>query len=224
MDAKAETMEPLKNIWLKFDWPNHLWIARDLLADRWSAAIWSCLARIQLRAHGIHRVGHNLRVKGRLHIFTRRNHSIEIGDNVMMVSRFRSNPSGITNPCVLDTLMGGKIRIGNHVGMSGTILSSRSSIIIGDHVKLGSNVKIFDHNYHSLNAETRRDGLLDRQDVRTAPVAIGEDVFVGTNATILKGVTIGTRAIIAAGSVVTKDIPANEIWGGNPAVQLKMVP
>lgn len=214
-------LKKLKTSWSKFDWPNQIWIIRDLLMDQWSAAIGSRLARRQLKAHGCRRVGKGLRVKGRIHIFTRRNNSIEIGDNVIIVSRFRSNPVGITNPCVLDTLMGGKIRIGSNVGMSGVILASRSSITIGDFTQLGGNVRIFDHNYHSLNPENRRNGRLDAQDVRTASVVIGNDVFVGTNAMILKGVTIGDRAIIAAGSVVMTDVPAGEIWGGNPACRLK---
>jgi len=210
-------LKKIKTSWSKFDWPNHIWIALDMVADRWAVAIGSRIARAQLRLHGAKSIGHGLRVKGRLHLFTRRKNSIEIEDNVTLVSRFRSNPVGIVNPCVLDTLMGGKIVIGNHVGMSGVILSSRSSITIGDYTKLGGNVRVFDHNYHSLDWKNRRNGRLDSQDVRTAPVVIGEDVFIGTNAMILKGVTIGDRAIVAAGSVVTKDIPADEIWGGNPA-------
>ena len=205
----------------KYDWPNHLWVIRDLLMDQLSGAIASRRARVQLKLHGAACVGRGLQARGRIHVFTRRKNSIEIGDHVAIISRFRSNPVGLTNPCVLDTWMGGKIKIGNHVGMSGVVLSSRSSITIGDHTLLGGNVRIFDHNYHSLDWEKRRNGLLDRQDVRTAPVVIGDDVFVGTNAMILKGVTIGDRAVIAAGSVVSKDIPAGEIWGGNPAVRLR---
>lgn len=213
----------LKNIWLKFDWPNHLWVALDQFEDRCAVGLWSYVAWIQLKAHGVRCIGRGLCVKGRLHVFTRRNNSITIGENLMMVSRFRSNPVGIVNPCVLDTLMGGKILIGNNVGMSGVVLSSRSSITVGNHVMLGGNVRVFDHNYHSLSAECRRDIRMDRQDVRTAPVLIGDDVLVGTNAMILKGVSIGNRAIVAAGAVVVKDIPAGEIWGGNPAVRLKSV-
>jgi len=207
----------LKTKWAKLDWPNHLWLALDLLADRVSAMFWSQMATFQLRTHGVKPIGKGLQIKGRIHIFTRRNRSITIGDHVTLVSRFRSNPVGIMNPCVLDTLMGGKIHIGNHVGMSGVILASRSSITIGDYTKLGGNVRVFDHNYHSLNWEHRRNSALDSQHVRSAPVVIGSDVFIGTNALILKGVTIGDRAIISAGSVVTSNVPADEIWGGNPA-------
>ncbi len=201
----------------KFDWPNHIWIILDKLSDNISMLFWSCVARIQLCLHGTKCVGKNFKVKGRIHLFTRRKDSIKIGDNVIFVSRFRSNHVGIINPCVLDTLMGGEIKIGNNTGLSGVILSSRSSIVVGDNVKMGGNVRIFDHNFHSLNWENRRSGLLDINDVRTDHVVIGDDVFIGTNSVVLKGVTIGDRSIIAAGSVVTKNVNNDEVWGGNPA-------
>jgi acetyltransferase-like isoleucine patch superfamily enzyme len=211
----------VKNGSRKYDWSQQLWVALELLEIRMTTKIDSLAAWCVLRSRGCRTIGKRLRVRGRLHVFTRRNDSISIGDHVLMVSRFRSNPVGITNPCVLDTLKGGTISIGNHVGMSGAVLSSKESIVIGDHVKLGANVRIFDHNYHSLNWENRRDGVRDAADVRSAPVVVGQDVFIGTNSIILKGVSIGDRAIIAAGSVVSCDIPPDEIWGGNPAKCLR---
>ena len=57
----------------------------------------------------------------------------------------------------------------------------------------------------------------------TAPIVIGNDVFVGANSIILKGVTIGDRAIIGAGSIVTKDIPKDEVWAGNPAKFIRKI-
>ena len=61
-------------------------------------------------------------------------------------------------------------------------------------------------------------------DIRTKPVHIGENVFIGGHCVILKGVTIGDGAVIGAGSVVTKSIPAGEIWAGNPAKFIRKVP
>ena len=81
---------------------------------------------------------------------------------------------------------------------------------------VGGNVRIYDHDYHSLDFELRR-GRQDGDHVRSRPVFIGDDVFIGVNAIILKGVTIGDRAIIGAGSVVAHSVPADEIWAGNPA-------
>ncbi|MNL65825.1 2,3,4,5-tetrahydropyridine-2,6-dicarboxylate N-acetyltransferase [compost metagenome] len=53
--------------------------------------------------------------------------------------------------------------------------------------------------------------------IKKEPIIIEQDVFIGANSIILKGVTIGARSIIGAGSIVTKNVPADEIWGGNPA-------
>ena len=71
--------------------------------------------------------------------------------------------------------------------------------------------------------EDRRYYANDRANTKTAPVIIDDDVFIGTNCIIGKGVHIGARSIIAAGSVVVKDIPADEVWGGNPARFIKKV-
>ena len=57
----------------------------------------------------------------------------------------------------------------------------------------------------------------------TAPVRIENDAFIGTRCIICKGVTIGEKSIIAAGSVVVKDVPAGEMWGGNPAKYIKKI-
>ena len=62
---------------------------------------------------------------------------------------------------------------------------------------------------------------LDFKNKQNAPIYIKDNVFIGANATLLKGVTIGENAIVGACSVITKDVPANEIWAGNPAKFIK---
>lgn len=176
----------------------------------------SVIAKLKFKMLGCH-VGKNFKIDGKLYLWMQRKGCVRIGDNVKINSRFGSNLVGLTNPAVFQCLDEGTIAIGNNVGMSSVVLSSRSNIIIGDNVKIGGNVRVFDHNYHSLNFINRRDPLQDQTDCRTAPVEIGDDVFVGTNAIILKGVTVGDRAIIGAGSVVSCDVPPDEIWAGNPA-------
>lgn len=89
-----------------------------------------------------------------------------------------------------------------------------SQIQIGENVNIGSDCKIFDHDFHSIDYETRIHG---DSEIKTSPVHIDDGAFIGTNSIILKGVTVGKHSVVGAGSVVTKTIPDNEIWAGNPA-------
>ena len=85
-------------------------------------------------------------------------------------------------------------------------------------MKIGGNVRIYDHDFHAVNYLARRDSQLDMTQCKSAPVVIGDDVFIGANSIILKGVTIGDRSIIGAGSVVSlKEIPPDSLVAGNPA-------
>jgi acetyltransferase-like isoleucine patch superfamily enzyme len=149
----------------------------------------------------------------------RRTGSIKLGHSVQLLSGWRSNRVGLSGPVLLQTFGEGTIEIGDHSGGSAIVLSSRSKISIGKHVNLGGNVRVYDHDFHALEPGYRRLGL-DEQAVfvRTSPVEIGDDVFVGTNSIILKGVKLGDRSIVAAGSVVFKgDYPADCMLAGNPA-------
>jgi acetyltransferase-like isoleucine patch superfamily enzyme len=146
--------------------------------------------------------------------------TIRLGTGVLLISSWRTNRVGLTNPVLLETFKGGFIEIGDFSGASSVVISSRSRVSIGKHCKIGANVRIFDHDFHSIDPAIRRTAK-DRAHVVSKPVSIGDDVFIGTNSMVLKGVSIGDRAIIAAGSVVTKDVPADEVWGGNPAKQLR---
>jgi len=162
--------------------------------------------------------GTNLKADGKIIISTKHLECIHIGDHLKINSRFKSNLVGITNPAVFQCIKGGTISIGNYCGLSATVLSARSNITIGSNVKIGANVKIFDHDYHSLDYKKRRDPVLDGENCKYSPIVIGDDVFIGVNSIILKGVNIGPRTIIGAGSVVAiKNIPADSVVYGNPA-------
>lgn len=123
-------------------------------------------------------------------------------------SRIRVGPKGI-------------LRIGDRVGASNATIVCEESVEIGDDVLIGGGVQIFDTNFHSTVADVRASGRGTRADVRTAPICIGSRVFIGANALICKGVTIGDEAVVAAGSVVVGAVPAGETWGGNPARRIK---
>jgi acetyltransferase-like isoleucine patch superfamily enzyme len=147
-----------------------------------------------------------------------KNAQIIIGTRVALYNHSRANLIGINSPCILVATENARIEIGDDTGLSGTVIHSRKNISLGRHVKVGANCKIMDHDFHPLDYQTRRDNSTG-PDIALA-VEIGDDVFIGTNALILKGVKIGNGAIIGAGAVVTKSVPAFTVWAGNPARQI----
>lgn len=166
--------------------------------------------------------GNNLKVSGKVYVALQKKGAIKIGNNFRLNSNSSSNLVGISNKASFQIIANGRIEIGNNCGFTSTVLSSRSLIKIGDYIKIGGNVRIFDHDYHSLKYLNRRESKLDSLDVMTAPVIIEDEVFIGTNSIILKGVHIGARSIIGAGSVVSlKIIPPDSIVAGNPALIIR---
>ncbi|KAA5597168.1 acyltransferase [Blastochloris sulfoviridis] len=93
-----------------------------------------------------------------------------------------------------------------------TLIYASAEVRIGDDCMIAPFVHIVDSDHG-----TRRGQLMNRQANVAAPITIGSDVWIGTHAVILKGVTIGDGAVVAAGAVVREDVPANTIVGGTPA-------
>ncbi|ENJ9655114.1 sugar O-acetyltransferase [Clostridium botulinum] len=125
----------------------------------------------------------------------------------------------ITAPFFVD--YGNNIYFGNNceVNMNCTFLDD-NKIIIGNNALIAPNVQIYTA-FHPTNAqerfgEAREDGSFEFCKTQTAPVVIGNNVWIGGGVIIMPGVTIGDNVVIGAGSVVTKDIPSNKIAYGNP--------
>lgn len=151
---------------------------------------------------------------------SRKSKGINIGSMFSMHNGLYGNPIGVNNKCTFIVYDNAKICIGNNVGISQSALIAHANIIIGNNVKIGGGTCVYTSDFHSLNAEIRRTSA-DYKLKKIASVTIKDDVFIGAKCIILKGVTIGARSIIGAGSVVTKDIPEDEIWAGNPAKCIK---
>ncbi|MEH1823859.1 MAG: acyltransferase [Nostoc sp.] len=122
------------------------------------------------------------------------------------------------------------ISIGKRVFITGSLIASQN-IEIGDDVLIAWGTTIVDHNSHSIYfSERKKDavdwmaGKKDWTHVKIAPVKICNKVWIGFNSIILKGVTIGEGAVIGAGSVVTKDVPAWTVVAGNPARIIREIP
>lgn len=117
-----------------------------------------------------------------------------------------------------------RITIGDRTSIGNSMLVAAESIYIGNDVLISWDVTIVDHNSHALDFEDRANDVLDWakgakdwSKVKIRPVVIGDKVWIGFGVKILKGVTVGEGAVIAAGSVVTKDVPPRHVVGGNPA-------
>lgn len=109
----------------------------------------------------------------------------------------------------------GRIEIGDCVLMSpGSRLSASDEITLGDGVMLANGAYVTDSDWHTIYDRTERDE-------RITPVHIGENVWLGDHATVLKGVTIGKNSVVAARAVVTRDVPENVVVAGNPAKVVK---
>jgi Acetyltransferase (isoleucine patch superfamily) len=116
------------------------------------------------------------------------------------------------NNAVGDVIIGDYTRVGLHNTIIGPVN-------IGHHVNLAQGITVTALNHNFEDSEKR----IDEQGVCTTPVVIEDDVWIGANAVILPGVRVGTHSVVAAGAVVTKDVPPHSIVAGVPAKVIKKI-
>lgn len=148
------------------------------------------------------------------------NAKIYIGENFKMNNGVKYSDSGLNGKCRIEVRDTAILTIGNNVGMSDTTITCHEKIIIGNNVLIGVGAQVRDTDNHSQNPQDRLIGL-DWKNKKNAPIVIKDNVFIGANCFIMKGVTIGENAIIGACSVITKNVPDEEIWAGNPAKMVR---
>ena len=166
-----------------------------------------------LSFHNI-KYGKNFILRGQINLYGEG--KIVIGDNVTLNSNIVFNPIGGISGISFHAAEGSIISIGNNVGISNSALVSQGpGIEIEDDVMIGGSCKIYDTDFHSITYAER----IQYPDpgIKMGKVVIKQGAFIGAHSIILKGVTIGRYSVVGAGSVVTKDVPDNEIWAGNPA-------
>jgi acetyltransferase-like isoleucine patch superfamily enzyme len=135
--------------------------------------------------------------------------------------------------CSFSVGVNGRCSVGDFTLLNGALVMAEELIEIGSHCLVSWNVGIADSDFHPLAPAQR---IIDahalapffkdrppRPKIRTAPVIISDNVWIGMNAVILKGVTIGENSVVAAGAVVTKSVPPNVVVAGNPAVITKQL-
>ena len=167
--------------------------------------------------------GKNMIIRNKVYIINMG--KVKIGDNFVLSSGDNIN-SVSRNICASIHVMSDEalITIGDNVGISAACIRTMKSVTIGNNVNIGADCLIMDTDAHPHDYLQRRrdfEKSMNRKDyitlIPTSPIVIEDDVWIGARSHILKGVHIGARSVIAAGSVVTKDVPEDCVVGGNPA-------
>ena len=159
---------------------------------------------------------------------------VRLGLGARLVNRAGSEAVRIGSETVIRGVLrneqGGSMTIGSRVYVGdGVILSAMATIDIGDETLIAHGVQVFDNDTHPLDADQRALDFRRKLGHKTAepitiaraPVRIGRGCWLGMNSLVMKGVTIGDGTVVAGGSVVTQDLPAGVVAGGNPARSLR---
>lgn len=154
------------------------------------------------------------------HLRTRQSGAVVLGEHVSCYAG-----------CSFSIGLNGRVTVGDFTLLNGALIMAEEKIEIGSYCLVSWNVGIADSDFHPLDPAQR---LIDAQAIapyfkdrpprpklKTLPVIIRDNVWIGMNATILKGVTIGENSVVAAGSVVTKSVEPNTVVAGNPAIVVK---
>lgn len=177
---------------------------------RWPSMLW----RLEARLKGVEFQG-RADILGRPVISLAPGSRIVLGANTRVFSSRRGNLLSLARPCTLRALASGAaVLIGRDVGLSGATICAGGLIEIGEGTIIGAEAMLIDNDFHQPAGAW---GWADECRANARPIRVGRGVFVGARAIVLKGVTIGDRAIIGAGAVVTRDVPSGFIAAGNPA-------
>jgi len=146
---------------------------------------------------------------------------VKIGENLVLISSSFFSEPGVNHPVIIRTLSSNaKLTIGDNVGISGGGICCADSITVGNNVMFGANAFATDTDFHPINPFNRR---FSKDNTQKSPVIIEDNVFLGMNVLILKGVKIGKNSVIGAGSIVVSNIPSNVIAAGNPCKIIKKI-
>lgn len=176
--------------------------------------------RFKFRFLGVN-LGKGSSIRNSVHLVVLPDASVNIGEHFSINSGGNLNPLCNSTHTSIKVCRGAKLNVGDYSGISGGTLWVTREVVIGNHVNIGANCHIIDGDIHSMDWRVRREDYkkdLDSPDYPAAksPIRIDDDVWIGTDSIVLKGVHIGARSVIGAGSVVTSDIPADCIAAGNP--------
>ena len=183
--------------------------------------------QILFKLNNVHH-GKNFKVFNKIYLIDKG--TIRIGNDFMFTSGDCINPISRNLRGCIYTEQDAKITIGDRVGISSSSFWISKELTIGNDVKIGADTLIIDTDSHQIDYRLRKkfphnqeEALFLNSQIHSAPITIEDDVWIGAKCIILKGVTIGARSIIGAGSVVTKNIPSDCVAAGNPCKPIKFL-
>lgn len=196
-----------------------IWIDK-FLGGWWKLS--SILRLNLLRLNGV-RIGMDAKLLGKINLYRMQGKGISIGHRCVLSSDFQANPLN-RGAYVSFTLLekNSLISIGNDCGLSSCSIISKISVKIGNEVLVGAGVIITDTDFHKIGSYNRRYHS-NQVDIACKPVCIEDNVWLGANVMILKGVTIGRNSVVAAGSIVTKTVAPDTLVAGIPARAIKKI-
>lgn len=198
-------------------------LLRALVAPRtlYRYAVDLLIAPLHFQLNGV-RVGKGLRVSGLPILRLAEGTQLNIGEHVLLLSRPSDNPLRNVAPCSFSLIQrGAVIELGDHSSFSGTVMCAATRITIGKHVMIGANCTLSDTDFHPLLPEQRR--IHRTRGAAARPIIIEDDVFIGTQAIILKGTHLGAGCVVGAGAVVSGTFPPRSVIVGSPAVVVKQL-
>jgi acetyltransferase-like isoleucine patch superfamily enzyme len=145
-------------------------------------------------------VGKSTKCYGFPKVYRHKGSTIEIGRRFENRNWWWSNPLGVNHPTIICTWeKGAEIIIGDNVGISGGSIVASKRIEIGDGTLIGANTTIIDTDFHPVKSVNRR---YDKKNIKSEPIRVGKNVFIGMNCIILKGVKIEDNSVIPAGTIL----------------------
>jgi acetyltransferase-like isoleucine patch superfamily enzyme len=194
-------------------WRDRLPSFVDRLIDNALCPLTRSVTRLDAKWRGI-AIGKGCRFYGRPILRRFPGSQIIIGAGSEFRSSQTSNLGGIDRPCYICThRAGARIQIADSCGFSATVIGADVEVVFGRNVWCGANTVITDTDSHPVDVQKR----LASEPGEAIPVRIEDNVWLGMNVIVLRGVTIGRNSVISANSVVTRSIPANVIAAGYPA-------
>ncbi len=183
----------------------------------YSTKIYTPLNKLNFKINHV-KYGKKFCSKGLIYIYRHyESAKILIGNNVNINSAPWANPIGCGIRTYIQVQDGAELVIGDGCGLSNVAITCANRIELKNNVMIGSGCKIYDTDFHDIDYKKRLHHADCEAGRNSLPILIEEGAFIGAGCFILKGVTIGKHSIVGAGSVVTKDIPDDEVWAGNPA-------